>query len=430
MGMPTDAVAARPGAGMSRSPASRPADGLRDLDRGVGAFCDIFDDPAAPPVPSASTPLAGRSFAVKEVIDQAGRRTAWGLEVLKGRVADSSAAVVSRIAAAGAVCVGTTRSTALAITGDSGTRNPWDLSRSPGGSSAGSAAAVAIGAVDFAIGTQTVGSIIRPAAYCGVVGFKPTFGRVPTDGVMCLSAELDHVGFLAKDVPTARAAYALFDPVPAPAGDPLRVRLLLPDMGFEIDPEAGWPGIVDGVRAAAARLGWSAAASTLPDGVAAAEEAILRTLLVAGIHANHGEWIQRNADLLPPELCELEAAGAQIDAARLAEALAARNRLRTLMDEAVPDDAVLVIPSTIDVAPKIGSGTGRRDPQRLATLIGWPALTLPWGGVTMLDGVRLPLGVQLVAKWGRDHLLLDVGERLSECAPSMTWSHPRPGGSN
>ncbi|MGX1096809.1 amidase family protein [Amorphus sp. MBR-141] len=415
MGMQTDVGVIRPGADMPRSPAFRPSGSLRELDREVGAFCEIFDAPEG--VPGAAGPLSGHAFAVKEVLDQAGRRAAWGLDLLKDRIADTTAPVVSRIAAAGAVCVGTTRSTALAITGDSGTRNPWDLSRTPGGSSAGSAAAVAIGAVDFAIGTQTVGSIVRPAAYCGVVGFKPSFGRVPTEGGMCLSAELDHVGFLAKDVATARAAYALFDPAPDPVPGLGGIQLLFPDMGFEMEPEAGWPAIADGVRAAAARLGWSAAATTLPDGVARDEEAILRTLLVAGIHANHGDWIRCHGDRLPAALIALEAAGARVGAGGLADALAARDRVRALMEAAVPDDAVLVMPSIIDVAPKIGSGTGRRDPQRLATLIGWPALNLPWGTAEMPDGIRLPLAVQLVAKRGRDHILLDVAERLAGHAP-------------
>lgn len=425
MDMPIDAVAARPGADTPRSPEFRPAARLRELDREVGAFCEIFDAPEG--TPGAAGPLSGHAFAVKEVLDQAGRQAAWGLDLLKDRIADATAPVVSRIAAAGAVCVGTTRSTALAITGDSGTRNPWDLSRTPGGSSAGSAAAVAIGAVDFAIGTQTVGSIVRPAAYCGVVGFKPSFGRVPTEGGMCLSAELDHVGFLAKDVATSRAAYALFDPVPDPLADLGGIRLIFPDTGFAMEPGAGWPAIADGVRVAAARLGWSATEGTLPDGVAATEEATLRTLLVAGIHANHGDWIRRHVDRLPAELGALAAAGARVGADRLAEALAARERIRALMDAGVPNDAVLVLPSTIDLAPKIGSGTGSRDPQRLATLIGWPALSLPWGSVAMPDGVRLPLGVQLVAKRGRDHLLLDVAERLAGQAPptDRTWTGRR-----
>ncbi|MGX1306839.1 Asp-tRNA(Asn)/Glu-tRNA(Gln) amidotransferase A subunit family amidase [Amorphus suaedae] len=417
MAMQTEAVA-RQGADTSPSQTDRPPSVLRELDRDVGAFCAIFDAPEAPPTASASGSLAGRGFAVKEVLDQAGRNAGWGLDLLKDRVAETTAPVVSRILEAGAVCVGTTRSTALAITGDSGTRNPWDLTRTPGGSSAGSAAAVAIGAVDFAIGTQTVGSIVRPAAYCGVVGFKPTFGRVPTEGGMCLSAELDHVGFLAKDVATARDAYALFDPVPEAPADLGNLQLLFPDMGFDIAPEAGWPGIADGVRAAAGRLGWRAAASALPEGVAAKEEAILRMLLVTGIHANHGDWIRRNADKLPEELSVLEAEGARAGSDGLSEAIAARDRVRALMDAAVPDDAVLVIPSIIDVAPRIGEGTGRRDPQRLATLIGWPALSLPWGTAATSDGARLPLAVQLVARRGRDHLLLDVADRLEGLAPA------------
>lgn len=387
---------------------------LRALDRSVDAFSAIFanDDRS----PDAAGPLSGLAFAVKEVLDQKGRAASWGIDILRDRVATRTAPAVSRIAEVGAVAVGTTRSTVLAIAGDSGTRNPWDTSRSPGGSSAGSAAAVATGAVDFALGTQTVGSIVRPAAYCGVVGFKPGAGIVPTEGGMCLSEELDHVGFLAGTVATVRAAFSVFEPAPATA-PVTEARLFLPDLPWARAPETGWPALAACVRTAAARIGWTVEPLALPGDVLAQEEAVLRTLLVVGIDTHHGAFVAQNRDRLPDELVALAREGRGVDPVTYADALAARDRIRDRMAAALPKDGVLLMPSAIDLPPRIGEGTGNRTPQRLATLLGWPCISLPWGSVEVANGPRLPVGIQLVAGPGRDHALLDVTERLEAIAP-------------
>ena len=145
-------------------------------------------------------PLHGVPVAVKEVFDVAGMICAWGTPIREDPVSRKDAVVVARLRAAGAVIVGTTVSTEYAVWTAGPTTNPHDPGRTPGGSSSGSAAAVAAGMVPLTIGSQTIGSVVRPAVYCGVLGMKPTKGAISTVGGMALSAFLDHVGFLARNV--------------------------------------------------------------------------------------------------------------------------------------------------------------------------------------------------------------------------------------
>lgn len=387
---------------------------LRQLDADINAFSEVFDAPVSGAERTVvEGPLAGLTFAVKEVIDQEGRRTSWGVDFLRERIATRTAAAVRAMIEAGATCTGTTRSTLMAIVGDSGTRNPWDLRRTPGGSSAGSAAAVAAGFVDFALGTQTVGSIVRPAAYCGVVGFKPTFGHVPVDGMMPLSRHLDHVGFLAKDVATARRAYGPFAAARASTSPPC-TALLLPELWFEEQIGPWWTPLVETIVVAARSIGLEVRPVQLPRSVTGNEDALLHTLLVAEIHHHHGDFIRRNAARLPGRLVKFAEEGARITPAQIEDTLGLRERLRGEMLACVPDGAALLLPSVVDLPPLIGSGTGARAPQRLSTLFGWPALNLPWGVAMVPDGGRLPLGAQLVSRPDSDPMILDVAEKLSD----------------
>src|SRR5438876_8982557 len=141
---------------------------------------------------------------VKDIFDTAGVPTERGSALYAGRIAERDADVVRNLRAAGAVIVGKTVTAELAFYHPGPTRNPWDLSRTPGGSSMGSAAAVAAGVVPLAVGSQTNGSVIRPAAFCGAVGFNPTVGRIPTERAFEFSRTLDHVGVFARSVLSAR----------------------------------------------------------------------------------------------------------------------------------------------------------------------------------------------------------------------------------
>lgn len=377
----------------------------------TNAFVQVVPPETAAP----DGPLADLKFGVKEVIEQKGLLSPWGVPFLSDRIGAVEATVVTRLRQAGARRVGTTRSTLMAITGDSGARNPLDLSRTPGGSSAGSAAAVALDAVDFALGTQTVGSIIRPASYCGVVGFKPTFDMLPTDGVMCLSRDLDHIGILARDVATVDRVMQAISPMDTTSA-PL-TKAIVPDTWFDgpIDPAvtAVCAQAVQGLQA----LGVAPAQTALPRSVTEAEADLMHLLLCKGIDENHRAFIAANAAALPSELRGFADHGQTISDADLAEARNARDQMAATMAALIDNDAVVILPSVLDLPPLLGDGTGRRDPQRLWTLLGWPAITVPlgtYGGA--LD--HLSIGVQLAAKPGCDAALLSIAAKLA------AWHRP------
>jgi Asp-tRNA(Asn)/Glu-tRNA(Gln) amidotransferase A subunit family amidase len=171
----------------------------------IRAFVDVKGDAALDQARSCDRtkplgPLHGIPVAIKDTIDTAGFRCTWGTPIHNKRTPERDAAVVAALRAAGAIVIGTTVSTEYAIARSGPTRNPHDISRTPGGSSSGSAAAVAAHMVPLAIATQTLGSIVRPSIYCGVLGLKPTYGLISTVGMMPLSRSCDHVGPMARSI--------------------------------------------------------------------------------------------------------------------------------------------------------------------------------------------------------------------------------------
>ena len=159
--------------------------------------------------PARRGPLHGIPVAIKEVFDVKGLKCAWGTPIHANRVPGNDAWVVAALREAGAIIMGTAVSTEYALATAGPTRNPWDKSRTPGASSSGPAAAVGAGMVPVALGTQTIGSIIRPAAYCGIYGFKPSWGSIDDTGAMALSEPLDHVGILASDFSDLRRTFSI-----------------------------------------------------------------------------------------------------------------------------------------------------------------------------------------------------------------------------
>ena len=155
-----------------------------------------------------AAPLGGLLIGVKDIIDVGGLPCGLGSPIFRDRTAFADAAIVARLKALGAIILGKTVTTPFAFLEPAATRNPLDLSRSPGGSSSGSAAAVADGHVDAALATQTAGSIARPAAFCGIVGYKPTHGRFGLAGVAASAPTLDTVGWLTRDVATTWRMHA------------------------------------------------------------------------------------------------------------------------------------------------------------------------------------------------------------------------------
>jgi amidase len=346
-------------------------------------------------------PLAGLPVGVKDVVDTAGLPTECGSPALRGRRPSRDAACVAALRAAGAVILGKTVTTEFAYYAPGKTRNPHDVRRTPGGSSSGSAAAVAARMVPAALGTQTAGSLIRPASFCGVVALKPTFGLLPLAGVSPCAPSLDTLGVFARavaDVPVLLAA--LGAPVrPRPLAGAPRVGLCRTEQWRFAAAESR--DAVERAADALRRAGASVVDAELGEELAGLAEA-QRTIMAVEAAGAFRELRARHEAELSPVLLALLDTGASIPRERheAARALAGRGRRRAA--ELLADIDVLLTPSAIGEAPAELSSTGDPAFNRIWTLLGVPCLNLP--GATGPSG--MPVGVQLVGRSGGDGELL------------------------
>lgn len=362
--------------------------------------------------------LAGRTVAVKDVIDVAGLPTRNGSRAsASAGPATADAPVVARLRAAGAQIVGKTVTTEFAFTDPTPCRNPWSLERTPGGSSSGSGAAVGAGIVDLALGTQTAGSLIRPAAYCGTVGFKPGRGVLPMDRVTPLSPSHDMVGVIATDVPLAAAAFAAMRATSSTDWrQPWRAGLLLLSWETRVD-SAQQIALDAAVEAVAARLG---PLQRLEPGFdVAATVADHRTVMCAEAAAAHGALLEdaTRGLLMPNFRAALEngRATAPATAARAGQRLA---KTRSAFWTRHAEIDVIVTPPVPEGPPRLGASTGFQHWLTVWTVLGGPLLCLPWG----LDADGLPVSVMLAGRPGQDDALLAFGAEIAASAPPM----PRP----
>ena len=347
-------------------------------------------------------PLAGLPVAVKDVVDTADLPTECGSPVHRGRQPSRDATCVARLRAAGAVILGKTVTTEFAFYRPGKTRNPHDPGRTPGGSSSGSAAAVAARFVPAALGTQTAGSVIRPASFCGVVGFKPTFGLVPLEGVSPFAPSLDTIGLFARDL---AAIPLLLEAMGAPAlapvrREPPRVALCRTEQWGLAEPATR--DLVEDAARAIARAGARVEELDLGtgfEGLAAAQRAIMaaeaaRTF--APVRARHG-------DLLSPVLREFLREGDGVGREREAEAREQAARCRDALEVDLARFDVLLTPAAPGEAPAGLESTGDPAFNRIWTLLGVPCLSLPSGR----GPAGLPVGVQLVGAPGADGALVE-----------------------
>jgi len=338
-------------------------------------------------------PLSGLPFGVKDIIDVARMPTAYGMwrEHRKARL---DAWCVSLLRAAGAVPVGKTRTTAHAYRDPAPTFNPLDPARTPGGSSAGSAAAVAAGQVPFALGTQTLGSVLRPAAYCGVVGFKPTYGRIPTAGVAPLAPSLDHVGVIASDVALLRrVAECLLAGLHNETN--AAPRLAVADAVFA---ETWEPETVAATRAAIEKLraaGMSVTDVTLPAVIGESREDADHVISYEAYTA----LAPLLAHALPTELRGLLHRGAEVPRASYVDALDRREIHRSSVVDFLAGFDAVIVPSG-NAAPGRGS-TGDGSAYAAWSYFGTPAISIPIPGTA-----PAALALQLVASPGSDADLL------------------------
>lgn len=361
-------------------------------------------------------PLHGIPVAIKDIIDTADMPTENGTVLHAGRRPASDAAVVARLRAAGAVIMGKTVTTELATYAPGKTRNPHDPEHTPGGSSSGSAAAVAAGMVPLAVGTQTNGSVIRPAAFCGVVGYKPTFGLIPRDGVLRQSPALDQIGVIARSVEDAALLAAALCEPHQPA-DWLNAASAAPERKPEIAfvRTAIWERADADARerilALVQHLGATVAEAPMPEAAAGAWD-WQKTVMEAEIAANYGAEWDTGRDRMSDSLRSQITRGRQVTAVDYQRALAKIPVVNAAFDRIYAGHDVILTPAVSGTAPRGLDSTGDPAFCTLWTFCGMPALTLP-----LLQGANgLPLGVQLVAPRGGDARLLRAARWLQDVA--------------
>ena len=355
-------------------------------------------------------PLHGLGIGVKDIIHTLALPTGLGSPAFAGQRSEANAACIERLLRAGGYVFGKTVSTELAFMQPGPTRNPWNPAHTPGGSSSGSAAAVAAGQVAGAIGTQTNGSVIRPAAYCGVVGFKPTLGAIPFAGVNLFSETFDTVGTFTRSVADAALlAAALADGIPAAPSAPADP----PQLAFL--PQFPWAP-VDAATATAllqavARLRAAGAVVTIVALPAAwtLAAAIHRTIMLAEGARNLAPLRQRHDSQLSARLRAALDDGGAIAAADYSAALAERQQMMAALPAWLAGFDTILCPSAPAAAPAGLDATGDPACCTLWSLLGVPAISLPIGFDPAGPGPRgLPLGLQLAARAGDDARLLGV----------------------
>jgi Asp-tRNA(Asn)/Glu-tRNA(Gln) amidotransferase A subunit family amidase len=361
----------------------------------------------------ARGPLHGVPVGIKDLIDTCDMPTAYGSPIYAGYQPAWDAACVALLRAAGAIILGKTVTTEFAMFTPGKTANPHHLAHTPGGSSSGSAAAVADNMVPLALGSQTAGSIIRPASFCGVVGYKPTHGQFAVAGIKALSQTLDTLGGMARsvaDVALLRAALV---------GGPGRLPALErpPRIGLSRTPQ--WPHATAATREALdtasrrlATAGAEVSELVLPaefEPLAAAQETIQ---IFEGARCFAYE-LTRHREQLSQKLLELLAPAEGITYAAYAEAMALADTCRRQLDSIFTDYDVLLVPSAPGEAPAGLEATGNPIFNRIWTLLHTPAVNLP--GFQGPNG--LPVGVQVIGPIGMDDRLLAIA----------AWIHPRLG---
>jgi Asp-tRNA(Asn)/Glu-tRNA(Gln) amidotransferase A subunit family amidase len=356
-------------------------------------------------------PLHGIPVAVKDLIDTVDMPTGYGSSIYRDYLPGADAACVALARASGAIVLGKTVSTEFAYFTPGKTTNPHNPAHTPGGSSSGSAAAVGAGMAPLAFGTQTAGSIVRPAAYCGVVGYKPSFGLVPRAGVKGLADSLDTVGVMARNIADAaflvgvltdrRALRDIADPGAAAALPP-RIGLCRTPMWDEAEPAT--IAALDRARAALLAAGARVDDIAAPDehrGLVAAQDAVMSYEMARALAY---ERIYRSTEI-SPRLAQLFDHGMTIGAETYDAAVAEAGKARARLNEFFGPCAAVVVPAAPGEAPAGLGYTGSPIFNRIWTLLGTPAVTIPAG-----KGVGgLPVGIQLVGRIGDD-------ARLMECA--------------
>ena len=359
-------------------------------------------------------PLHGVPFGVKDIFDTTELPTEYGSPLYEGNQPASDSAAVAALREAGALVLGKTVTTEFAYRTPGATRNPHHPDHTPGGSSSGSAAAVADGMVPFALGTQTGGSTIRPAAFCGIFAFKPTYGFVNSDGVHPLATALDTVGWFARSIEDLALVGAVLSTTQSAALDapsqPLRIGVVRTVEWGRVSP-AGQRAIEE-TAAAIEAAGGQVSDLDLPaecDGLGGAWDSIV----AAGAASAFAREYREQRDGLSPALRELIEAGRALGGPARSEAESLALHCRAAVSETFAQVDAFLTPSAPGEAPVGLSSTGDPLCNRVWTLLRLPCVALPSGRG---EG-GLPIGVQLVGRHGGDQSLLELASAVADLLP-------------
>ncbi|HZD64627.1 MAG TPA: amidase [Acidimicrobiales bacterium] len=382
---------------------------VEDADPAIGAFHlvdrRVVADQVARLQAGTTGPLRGLVVGVKDLIDTADLPTGYGSPLFDDHRPEADAEVVAALRRHGALVLGKTESTEFALFQPARTRNPWDLTRTPGGSSSGSAAAVAAGMVPVALGTQTAGSVVRPAAYCGVYGFKPARDWTPTRGIWRLAEHLDTVGIFARSVEDLALVHrSLTRPgcTPTPAATdprPRSVGLLPATEWAEVPPDAH--AALSFLGDLLGRAGWKVATTTMParwHDLPRRHTTVMAVEVSRNLHRSLGDLLAK----VSASTRAVVAAGDACPASDYRAALAAAEEASREAAALAGSFDLLLAPSALGAAPRGLDSTGDPVLCRPFTLLGLPAANIP----AYRRGDGLPVGVQAVGLDGDDRALL------------------------
>ena len=362
------------------------------------------------PQPEGRPPLFGVPLGVKDIFRVEGLPTRAGSTLPAALFDGTQADCVTLLQEAGALVLGKTVTTEFAYFEPGPTRNPHNLAHTPGGSSSGSAAAVAAGICALALGTQTIGSLMRPAAFCGVAGFKPGYGRIDATGVIYVAPSLDHVGIFAQDVAGLRIAAALLCRDWRQMSGSRQPRLgvvegtLLEHLSAE--GRAGYEAQLARLQAAGLEL----QRMTLFDDFATMDR-LHRALMACEMAQEHRTWFAEYEACYRPRTAELIRAGQRVAVATAQQARASRVQTRMMLQERMEAEGIdlWLSPPAIGPAPAGIASTGDPVMNLPWTHAGLPTVSLPGGR----SANGLPLGLQVSSRHGEDELLLAWAEALA-----------------
>jgi Asp-tRNA(Asn)/Glu-tRNA(Gln) amidotransferase A subunit family amidase len=369
---------------------------IRELDPSIEAWVKVDPQPA-----TGRGALDGIPFGAKDIFETRGLPTEYGSPIYKGRVGTEDAAIVTRLRDLGAILLGKTRTTAFAYYTPGPTRNPHDVGHTPGGSSSGSAAAVAAGMVPLALGSQTKGSILRPASFCGVTGFKPTYGVVSTDGVLPLAKSFDTIGFFTH---TAADMAALWEALGYETARDEDVPLGVSATALEAEAamQTAFDETIERLRTQGAAIHTIDIADTLTELNDAAD-----TVMAYEAAEFHKDRYDKYGSQLA-HLAELICEGREESPELYEDAQTFIESARQEFSELFKTTPIVLTPAATGPAPRGLSSTGNPRMNAPWTALGVPAISIPMS----VDG--LPLGLQLTADRGQDARLLAAAVRIEK----------------